>query len=538
MGKGTITGEIGEGRYNVSIDTGSAAIASRVANLNAQIIKWTDEKVQADVFLADEIAVLPVILANINYLIGQYKAAILSGEGIEEALEEVNAAVVRHAKQNLAISKAGAPSAEFESLISQAESDVAFLNGLSVESAHSLWCADFTLEASGECGIVEVPGESKTMLIVPEALAPTSDDGQVVARPVQDSAQLFYNLALLPGWQKFKPTYRFGTLAGIDYEANTSSVTLETAYSSAQNLNVNQTGFLFDVPIEYMGCDAAAFDNGDQVVVKFTGQDWAAPKVVGFKSNPKPCGAYKLGFLLGFHESFGSPYTSGAPHGHTELDIVFVDGLWYRTYSTTYTPDTRNPWPPSHAVTIGGFYSNSIHLRFNVAWRQVNKNETYFEDFVTRSYRESSMGEYTVLNPVPPENPGTSYYTQCLTPNHIWGIATKTDQIRIEPGFDPYGYPIPYLGVGTTFEETIFWSQAQNIGYGNSYYPTGINFATCTGKVLDVYPSVPRTISVYDTETPDRVNQYQLESIGPPALMPNDQGVPNGYVRSNVSPIL
>jgi predicted transglutaminase-like cysteine proteinase len=47
---------------------------------------------------------------------------------------------------------------------------------------------------------------------------------------------------------------------------------------------------LTDVPVEYMSCNAAAFSDGDQVVVEFTGQDFSQPKVIGFKANPSACG--------------------------------------------------------------------------------------------------------------------------------------------------------------------------------------------------------------------------------------------------------
>jgi hypothetical protein len=529
MGKGTITGEIGDGKYNVEIDTGSAALAARVAKLNAEIVEWQAEKVTADAFLVAELAKGPPLLANIDALIGAYKTATSTGEGVEEALVAVNAAVVARAEWNLSIFSAGAPADQLASLIAQAQKDIATLNGFDVTSNASLWCADFTLEADGECGIIEVPGESKTLLIVPEALAPTIDDGEVVARPVQDSAQLFYNLAILPGWQKFKPTYRFGTLAAIDYDGDTGSVTLETAYSSAQNLNVNQTGFLSNVPIEYMTCNAAAFDNGDQVVVKFTGQDWAAPKVVGFKSNPKPCGAYKLAFLIGAQAQTIIPPTVGAPTGDEILTITYPSpGL--RVYERQYTANTRLPWPPASGVNNQSLY-NSIHLRFSVAWKLERQTDTYFENFHRSLYREASSGEYTTMEAVPPSS-GFGYIVECLLNDVVAGHKIGTSNVTIVPGTDPYGQPIPAIGVGTSLLEVYNWTQAQNSGYGPGYYPVGLDFDLCTSKMLDTYPSVPRVISIYELGTPDRVNQYQLESIGPPALMANgvNGNVPNQQI--------
>lgn len=51
----------------------------------------------------------------------------------------------------------------------------------------------------------------------------------------------------------------------------------------------NYTRRLDNVPIEYMGCNAAAFADLDRVVVEFIGQKWTSPKVVGFIESPQPC---------------------------------------------------------------------------------------------------------------------------------------------------------------------------------------------------------------------------------------------------------
>ena len=109
------------------------------------------------------------------------------------------------------------------------------------------------------------------------------------AREVQSPEQVFWNAAVLPGWQKWKPTYRLGTITALDVEADTSSVTLDAAYSSAQGLNVNQATSLTAVPVVYMSCNALAFEVGDRCVVAFTGQSQDAPKVVGFLDHPKSC---------------------------------------------------------------------------------------------------------------------------------------------------------------------------------------------------------------------------------------------------------
>jgi hypothetical protein len=98
------------------------------------------------------------------------------------------------------------------------------------------------------------------------------------------------NFIAYPAIQKWAPTFRYGTLASVDYGSNTGNVNLETLTSSIMGLGLNQSNSLTNVPIEYMSCHAGAFESGDKVVVQFTNHDWSQPKIIGFKENPQPCG--------------------------------------------------------------------------------------------------------------------------------------------------------------------------------------------------------------------------------------------------------
>jgi hypothetical protein len=101
-------------------------------------------------------------------------------------------------------------------------------------------------------------------------------------------AQAFYNFALLPGWQKWKPIFRYGTIT--DITDGLAAVTLDASMvSSGQGLGINQSATLTDVDFEYMSCDDGAFSEGDEVLVKFENQLFANPKIVGFKEEPQAC---------------------------------------------------------------------------------------------------------------------------------------------------------------------------------------------------------------------------------------------------------
>jgi hypothetical protein len=237
MGKGTIISGGTDGQYQVSViyntDRASAEKAAnlaKIANLEAQIAAETDEQ-------------------KLNIL----KLQKLSLEKRNETLDAI-------------------PESK----------DV------------TAWCADLTEDLTGDVGLVEVPGESVAFNIQPgyndNAAYDATRDGQLTPTLAMTPAAAFYNLAILPGWQKWKPTYRYGTITAID--GDTADVTLDAATSTQQSLGVNQESTLTGVPVEYMSCNGGAFEVGDEVLVKFTGQDWNNPTIIGFKDNPVNCGFY------------------------------------------------------------------------------------------------------------------------------------------------------------------------------------------------------------------------------------------------------
>lgn len=155
------------------------------------------------------------------------------------------------------------------------------------------WCADLTEDATGEVKTIEVNGEfgaeGSIRVVAPQEVAPSLAAGDVVAREVQAGAQAYFNAAILPGWQRHMPTYRAGRLSSVNKAADTATVVLDAARSSAQDLDVNAPGVLYDVPVRYMTCNATAFEANDHVIVEFQEQDWTQPVVIGFVANPQRC---------------------------------------------------------------------------------------------------------------------------------------------------------------------------------------------------------------------------------------------------------
>ena len=154
----------------------------------------------------------------------------------------------------------------------------------------SAWCADYTEDLSGEVATAEVPGEVGQVIIKPgfEGANQWSEaaDGAIQPALAGTSAGVFYNLAMMPGWQKWRPTFRIATISNISND--TCNIDLVPAASSQQGLDVNVQSTYSDVPIMYMDCNGAAFEEGDRVLVGFSG-DANSPIVVGFEKEPKVC---------------------------------------------------------------------------------------------------------------------------------------------------------------------------------------------------------------------------------------------------------
>jgi len=111
----------------------------------------------------------------------------------------------------------------------------------------TIWCADSTGELSGEVGTIEVPGERHGGVNIQpgydgNAVYDAARDGQLLPAVATSAAAAYFNRAVMPGWQKHKPTYRYGAVVAdsIDFDADTCDVCLDPAYSSQQNIDVNQ----------------------------------------------------------------------------------------------------------------------------------------------------------------------------------------------------------------------------------------------------------------------------------------------------------
>lgn len=285
MGKGTIQSHLGKGQYSVKLLLHGERVEQRIEELT-DAINQVDlvELAAAETALTDAQAVLDQAIADQD-------AAIATRER-----EKMAAAAITVAKKAAARDKARVERDWIKlRLASLKKAKAYFETNMPDDPVVEAWCADFTENLTGEVATVEIPGERNGVppLIRPghngAAVYDPARDGQLQPAVAHTAPGVFYHWALRAAWQKWKPTYRIGTITSLS--GDTGDVALDQALSSDQNLPINQTDILVGVPIVYMSCNGTAFKLDDRVVVEFQGQDWEQPRVIGFESHPRSCPA-------------------------------------------------------------------------------------------------------------------------------------------------------------------------------------------------------------------------------------------------------
>jgi hypothetical protein len=250
MGKGLIISGGTDGLYQLQVLIDTERMTTAMARLTAAI-PATDALIAKAVALIaatrEEIAVLEANVRMWQILDSSASPKVHTKE-IEAALKSAQAKkstlrAQQAVKDQLGLKKAGLTRR------------IAYLTANKpVNPIQEAWCADLTTDLSGYVGTIEVPGEREDVYIQPgyeeNAVYDEDRDGQIQPSISGTAAQVYYNLALLPGWQKWMPTFRSGEITWIS--GDLCHVTLDAASSSAQRLNVNQTATLANVPIEYM----------------------------------------------------------------------------------------------------------------------------------------------------------------------------------------------------------------------------------------------------------------------------------------------
>lgn len=302
MGKGKITGRVNEdGLYNVEIIYDTEYVDKQIEALGERVSVLSDSLTAAETALSEASDALAALKSAID-------AETLNPPAPETPEAKTAAANLKL----LPLKRAAVVSAEYQVgrlrlLIVAAEKDIEWLESVKPAPKNvSAWCADYSpnMPSGMEVGTIEINGETDKFQIRPNfegvsgkegyAEYKPGNDGIIIPAVCENPYSAYLNWALFPGWQKWMPTFRIGKITRIDYNANVADVSLEDAFSSDHDLQINQTDTLENVPVWYMSCNAAAFVVGDNVLIQFGWQDWNRPQIIGFKEDARPCAALKI----------------------------------------------------------------------------------------------------------------------------------------------------------------------------------------------------------------------------------------------------
>lgn len=104
------------------------------------------------------------------------------------------------------------------------------------------WCADYQVDLEGTVGVVNMPDEPDRFVNIKPGTGSAYDekiDGDVYPAMNMLPETAFYNRGILPGVQRWKPRYRYGTIVSTDPATDRCSVLVTPAYSSQQGLPIN-----------------------------------------------------------------------------------------------------------------------------------------------------------------------------------------------------------------------------------------------------------------------------------------------------------
>ena len=244
MGQATINSGGPTGVYSIKIDKDAGKSVARQTAITAR--------------LADLVGLITTATKSIDTALSELVSAQTTlNDSIAEMVDETTRKAVTDATATVLSKQQAVTRARmsYASLIVEQQSlqkEQARLTTAMTDESLSVWCADLTenLAVGATVGTAEINGVDDHIIILPGG-STANALGKLQHAGVSNGAAVFYNKALLPCWQKWKPTYRVGEITELDKEANTASVTLDEA-TGEQGLNINQGVSLVGIPVSYM----------------------------------------------------------------------------------------------------------------------------------------------------------------------------------------------------------------------------------------------------------------------------------------------
>lgn len=342
MGSVTVLSSLGEGYYrvrihfdNFRIDQRLAAIQSELDGLPGQLKELEDKKIPLETALHD------AKLEMDRYARTATPKELVSNQST------MNALVEKVFKAQVALTLAENDIKRLKLKKTSLEKEKVYLEKNCPGSIEThAWCIEYNEELDGDMESIEVdyllerdpitdqlrndtgvwlPGVKKT---------PSSKLQHVLAT---SSFATWFNLCVAPAMQRYKGRYRIATLSGLDDPAN-GGTKCNLEFIGRYDVDRFSQKVIGDKPIlpnfttedgtaqqlayhgadiRYMDSDAAAFENGDKVIVDLH-QGKGVPTVIGFYSNPRKV---ETGSVLVWPVSdsapngWGQPFTGGNDPG-------------------------------------------------------------------------------------------------------------------------------------------------------------------------------------------------------------------------------
>lgn len=421
MGNGIIVSHVGDAQYQVQVNYDTSYADQKIASIESEL-----SRISSDTSLDDLIN--EKYLEYQDSLIALNAAIIALPTGYTTADEEYRAVVEATLYRDFVFT-------EYEEAKSKKTAQAATLVALKnqkkniednrVESeVKTLWCIDKSDGGTNDSGDPNGPLLSGEVALVTafqnpdlhlgieagfDAGAPYSDTyGVLVHNPAQGDFEYLYSHTMIGGVQNWRPTYYAGTVASIDEDTNVATVITDARALVEQETLVN-------VPVNYMDCDAAAFNVGDHVIIKFDSYLKANASVVGFFSRPRDCYREKVlfndfSFTSGAHTKYiGGGGNTGMPltddEGQYRLTTQCIKlcggsaGFEFHNFGRleVISSGTRfNKWNYSnpHEIDIGGDRTLSAYYTLDVN-DQAHEYKTYYSPAVTCGGAGEAPGDFT-----------------------------------------------------------------------------------------------------------------------------------------------
>lgn len=251
MGQATITGGGPTGLYDIQIVKHAGTSAARLVKIAARLVELGDNHGSPPVSGLLVTAEAEVSAAQNALSAAQYTLSVLL---IQYEVGSVKREVVTAATKAIV---------ECEMTLLKKQRDLSFLQvektsltqeqtrlnaAMAAEPRSNIWCTDLTedLAVGATVGTMEMNGEDSEIILTPGGVSSTGL-GKLQHAGISTPAAVFYNKAIMPCWQKWKPTYRIGKILKITNSLDTCDVGIEDQRSCEQGLKINQAGIEWSV---------------------------------------------------------------------------------------------------------------------------------------------------------------------------------------------------------------------------------------------------------------------------------------------------